>query len=125
MVFPDLLYDHNQSPSAYRSWFCFPRAVRDWWLDVYGGRNKEAGDEVQEVQGIDEKNGLSCCDPTHPPVYRDRDISSNVFVRSHSLAVGLVIPGFASPVLFVIGGWMYREGRKEETGDEEEEGGGG
>jgi hypothetical protein len=25
-------------------------------------------------------------------------------------------------VLFVIGGWMYMEGRKEEAGDEEEEG---
>ena len=28
--------------------------------------------------------------------------------------------GFASPVLFVIGGWMYMEGRKEEVGDEED-----
>ena len=25
------------------------------------------------------------------------------------------------PVLFVIGGWMYTEGRKEEVGDEEDE----
>jgi hypothetical protein len=29
--------------------------------------------------------------------------------------------GLASPVLFVIGGWMYRVGRKEEAGDEEDE----
>jgi hypothetical protein len=29
--------------------------------------------------------------------------------------------GFASPVLFVIGGWMYGVGRKEEAGDEEDE----
>ena len=31
-----------------------------------------------------------------------------------------VDPGFASPVLFVIGGWMYRVGRKVDTGDEED-----
>ena len=31
------------------------------------------------------------------------------------------IPGFASPVLFLIGGWMYMEGRKVEAGDEEDE----
>jgi len=28
--------------------------------------------------------------------------------------------GFASPVPFVVGGWMYREGQKEEAGDEED-----
>jgi hypothetical protein len=41
-------------------------------------------------------------------------------VRSHSVAVGLSIPGFASPVLFTIGGWMYREGQMVEARDEEE-----
>ena len=59
--------------------------------------------------------------PLAPPLYRDRNGSSNVFVRSHSFAIGLAILGFASPVLFVIGGWMYGEGQREETGDEGDE----
>jgi hypothetical protein len=33
---------------------------------------------------------------------------------------GTAIP-IGLPVLFVIGGWMYMEGRKEEAGDEEGE----
>lgn len=33
---------------------------------------------------------------------------------------GIAIP-IGLPVLFVIGGWMYMEGRKEEVGDDEEE----
>ncbi|MCX6698381.1 MAG: hypothetical protein NTV68_00410 [Methanomicrobiales archaeon] len=31
-------------------------------------------------------------------------------MRSHSLAVGLVTPGFAFPVLFTVGGWGYEVG---------------
>jgi hypothetical protein len=55
------------------------------------------------------------------PVSRDRNGSSDVFLRSYSFAVDPSIPGLASPLLFVIGGWMYREGQKEEAGDEEDE----
>lgn len=53
-------------------------------------------------------------------MYCDSDSILLVLVRSHSVAVGLSIPGFASPVLFTIGGWMYREGQMVEARDEEE-----
>ena len=39
---------------------------------------------------------------------------STHFTAVHVIPIGL-------PVLFVTGGWMYREGRKVEAGDEEEE----
>jgi hypothetical protein len=32
-------YDHTRLPSAWRSRFCLPRAVRGWRLAVYGGAN--------------------------------------------------------------------------------------
>ena len=41
-------------------------------------------------------------------------------IRFHSFAVGIAIP-IGLPVLIVIGGWMFMEGRKEEVGDEEDE----
>jgi len=41
-------------------------------------------------------------------------------IRIHSFSAGIAIP-IGLPVLFVIGGWMYSEGRKEEAWDEEEE----
>jgi len=39
-------------------------------------------------------------------------------LRSYSVAVGLAIPGLASPVLFLIGGWMSKIERWVEAGDE-------
>ena len=39
-------------------------------------------------------------------------------LRSYSVAVGLAIPGLASPVLFLIGGGMSKIERWVEAGDE-------
>ncbi|MCX6698387.1 MAG: hypothetical protein NTV68_00440 [Methanomicrobiales archaeon] len=61
--------------------------------------------EVAEVQGIAGDIGLGPA-TVLARVSRAGDGPSNVLVRSHSLAVGLSILGFASPVLFVVGGWM-------------------
>jgi hypothetical protein len=41
-------------------------------------------------------------------------------LQFHSSPAGIAIP-IGLPVLFVIGGWMYMEGQKEEAGDEKEE----
>ena len=32
------------------------RAIRHRWLDVYGGAKEEAGNEDQDVQGVDEES---------------------------------------------------------------------
>ena len=49
-------------------------------------------------------------------VSRAVDVSSNVFMRSHSLAVGLSIPGVLPPCCLRFGGWMYMERRMGEAG---------
>ncbi|MEI6842315.1 MAG: hypothetical protein WCK53_13695 [Methanomicrobiales archaeon] len=43
-------------------------------------------------------------------------VNPDQLLRSHSLAVGLAIPGFDSPVRFEIGGWMYGVGRRVKAG---------
>ena len=53
-------------------------------------------------------------------MYCDSDSTPTVLVRSPSIVAFNTIPiGLA--VLFVMGGWMYMEGRKEEVGDEVQE----
>jgi hypothetical protein len=86
---------------------------------TWRGERRRLGTRRKRYRGVAEESGKSSIIPSHPPLCT---VLAIVHPRS-TFAISLsccrpVDPGFASPVLFVIGGWMYREWRKDEVRDE-------